>query len=306
MANNQDMPLQDVPESDPETRHDDIDFQPRDDDVVDIDEPVHTSTKQHAAASGRFPAKTPIPASVKLGFALAAFVVIAIAAAGFFYVSSKSDLTDSENATLPAASPFEIGGAINIHDNNETESVQSAPPVIADDAAIEAAAVKESVDVDVDSLEARYSALLEDNARLHARIDEIIASTAVSDRTIDELRVEVASLADSRIPALLAADRTINVALDTLRSSADKIERRALEEARRNTESPPFIVTSIDEWGATASAVLNVNGRPTTASVGDVYSGWKITRIVWPDCIYAVRDGEASSHVVKVCGAGKS
>lgn len=305
MTDNQDVPRQEMPpESNPDTRDDDIDFQPRDDDFVDIDEPIQTSTKQHAA-SNRFPAKMPVPASVKMGFALAALVVIAIAAAGVFYVSSKSDLTDSENATLPAASPFEIGGAINIHDNNETESVQSAPPVIADDAAIEAVA-KESVDVDVDSLEARYSALLEENARLHARIDEVIASTAVRDRTIDELRVEVASLADSRVPALLAADRTINVALDALRSSADKIERRALEEARLKIESPPFIVTSIDEWGATASAVLNVNGRPTTASVGDVYSGWKITRIVWPDCIYAVRDGEAGSNVVKVCGAGKS
>ncbi len=262
-----------------------------------------------AAAARRFPTDkprvtAPVPVFVKAGLGVAAIIMVGMVAAGGYYLSSKTTATDSGNVSLPVISPFEIGGAINAHDQHNAIDAVVTPVVIDDPVpAGEAQPVAENA-VAVDTLETRYTALLSEIARLNGRIDALIAATAGRDKDLDALRLDVTHLTDSRIPALVAADRSVAVTVDAMRSSLDRIERVTQETTRRKNEVPPFSVKSIDEWGTAASALLTINGTTIRASVGEVHSGWKIAHIAWPDCIYVVRSREAESGTVKLCKAG--
>ncbi|VAW60972.1 hypothetical protein MNBD_GAMMA08-312, partial [hydrothermal vent metagenome] len=90
--------------------------------------------------------------------------------------------------------------------------------------------------------------------------------------------------------------------LTSVSKSVSSNQNRIYRFTKKHPNRPPFILLSIDQWGNNYSAVLELNGESSTASVGDVRAGWRISEIIKPNCITAIRLSDANK--TKICRTG--
>lgn len=89
--------------------------------------------------------------------------------------------------------------------------------------------------------------------------------------------------------------------LSRLQGRVNKNTRALKAKAQRVVSRPPFRLVSVDEWGGEYSAVLEMSGASSVASVGDSRAGWVIRRIDRSGCILVTRIDKPSMKAVKVC-----
>jgi len=235
--------------------------------------------------------KPPVPPLIKFG--LPALVIIVLVITG---VVTNYIISDDDAGPVQAVSPnsFKIGGA-PIEPGAHAPATGAPVPFPVDEQL-------SGIESDIDTLRLIIAPLQKSNAELQTQVTTLYETVTERDRQLDELRSMLISLTDNTIPSLVIADKQHTKTLNALQGSIDKNKRRIDQATQRKAETPPFTLLSIDEWGAMTSAVLEMNGKTTVASVGDVRAGWRITKIVRPDCVHAVR--VTGRKTVKICGTG--
>ncbi|MCF6256144.1 MAG: hypothetical protein L3K25_07560 [Gammaproteobacteria bacterium] len=231
----------------------------------------------------------PVPAFIKFGLPALIVGIFIVAGIGInFFMSNNKDVDPTPSFD---GGDFQIGGA-PIQPGAHAPAM-GAPAILSRDEQLS------SIESDVDNLRLLISSLQKNNAELQNQID---ATSMERNEQIADLRSRLMDATVNTIPSLASIDKEHASTLNTLQTQIKTNKRRIDQATKRKAESPPFTLISIDEWGSTTSAVLEMDGKSTVASVGDVRAGWKITKIKRPDCIYATRVADNKS--VTICGAG--
>lgn len=144
------------------------------------------------------------------------------------------------------------------------------------------------------------SLVRDENTLLREHIDELILSSAQQVIRIDQLKVGFDEIITTRIPALASANGVFEQKLDSVSAGVQQNKERIIKALKHKRETPPFLLLSVDEWGGSVSAAINMAGSVTTVSVGDVHAGWVINRIE-RSCIYVSRP---DIKEIKICVSG--
>jgi len=272
--------------------HDPLDEPVMSDADIALEAPLdHSSTSPKTEPNTRSDktGPAPVPALIKWGLpALILGILVAGIAISFYLSKNNVDPASSFNG-----GDFEIGGApieSGVH-----APATGTPAVFSRDEQLS------SIESNIDSLRLLIAPLQKNNTELQNRIDTMADAITDSEQQMVELRSMLMDVSNT-IPALISTDKQHVATLNELHIQTKNNKQRIDHATKRNAESPPFALLSIDEWGSTISAVLEMGGKSTMASVGDIRAGWKITKIIRPDCIYAVR--LTDTKPIKVCGAG--
>lgn len=133
-----------------------------------------------------------------------------------------------------------------------------------------------------------------------------VAETKRLDAEVQRIAGELGRVSAS-LAELVAAVDEFGVRLAVQDEQAEKFSRH-IERSRRMSatrrEGPAFSLLSIDRWGGEESAVLDLDGRITTASVGDSRAGWTLRSIHRPGCIDVERDSDRKSASVCISRGG--
>lgn len=240
-------------------------------------EPVDADTRKTT--------KTPLPPLIKFG--LPALIVIIFITVGL----AANNIISDDGVDLATPHSFEIGGA----------PIQpgSHAPVIGEPGLFSSDEQLSGIESDIDALRLKITSFQKTTGELHIQLETLRKSVT---KRIDVLHTLFITVTDDTVPSLLLANQQHTTAINELRGSISKNKQRINQATKRKAETPPFALLSIDEWGTTTSAVLEMAGKTSVASVGDVRAGWRITKIVRPDCIYAVR--VTGGKAIKICGTG--
>ena len=250
---------------------------------VTIKEPMESDT-------GSVKTRYQTPALIKFGLPVLMVIIFSAGLVAYLMLSIDSD--DSTPALDDNS--FEIGGA-PIEPGAHAPAT-GAPAIFTTDEQLS------GIESDIDALRLLIAPLQQSNAELQNRVNTLTDALAERDSQMSNLHTILLDVANNTVPSLMAADKQHDAALDDVRARTNKNKRRIEQVTKRKAESPPFTLLSIDEWGATTSAVLEIGNKTSVASVGDVWAGWRIVKIVRPDCIYVAR--VAGGQSIKICGTG--
>lgn len=239
---------------------------------------------------------TPVPIMVKLLLAgLLVFFILVTAGAVYFIKYSSSETQPTKNniaevtahvapSDLLTREPIELTSEKPIDDKNsdqiaeESDStpdeqlVANASPEdilnrsTADEYKITSR--DDSQDESISNFEMKLSALkknIEDN---NAEI--ILINKQLSEKSrLDE------KLAKNNQNALASLSQRIAATTETSKQNSNSIA--SLKSIA--VDKPAFTLLSIDEWGGSMQAVLEMNGYTSLASLGDIKAGWIISEI---------------------------
>lgn len=224
-------------------------------------------------------------------FALLASIFIALISwIVIVFVSSDEEDVRNQINFMDKSSPL-AGGADSGADEGGKDIQNAISPVGHGLATSESVAI---IQEELVGLSSNYAALSQ-------RFDALSMAFTTHGKTIDDLQVGLHEIIDTRMPTLAAADKALELQLANILSLTNENKNRIRDAKNQIHESPPFSLTSIDEWGAVISATLHVNGKSSIVSVGDVFGAWQITRIERP-CIHVKRSPKSSD--IEICIPG--
>ncbi len=220
--------------------------------------------------------KHDIPLAIKLG--LPAFL-IAIVIGGYFGFGMYQSAKPSNDSMINDESFPEIN-------------------ILADDYIIESA---EPLIVDMDALPVE---VIDDEAivKLGESFDDLARNVGAVNLDINKAKDARLSLSEQInnnhiLTASLKNDlndikEEMSVLTNLVASQSKKLSVLSLKANKKVAKrriQPPFTLLSIDQWGSENSAVLEISGATSIASIGDVRAGWRIASINLPACIKAMR-----------------
>jgi len=122
---------------------------------------------------------------------------------------------------------------------------------------------------------------------------------------IEQFNETFSTIEKESINPLVQKIDVISEDISKLNALTNDNKRKIYKFSKKGPGRPPFNLLSIDLWGSKASAVLELNGKESIASIGDVRAGWKISQIIKSQsCIKAVRMKDRK--VAKLCQAGNA
>lgn len=153
------------------------------------------------------------------------------------------------------------------------------------------------------TLDKKLSMLLKQQSENKKLISDNVKLLDMTQMKLGELSSAQSNINDQLGEVKTEISRTSSDSLGISRAihSIEKQIKRQKKKKRNKVLGPPFKLVSIDRWGDTDTAVLEMSGRTTSAIVGDRKAGWKIKAIRKPGCISVV----SSTKVEKeICVAG--
>jgi uncharacterized protein YoxC len=243
----------------------------------------------------------PIPPVIKWGLIL--FVPLVIFVAAYVVVfglsidnSNDRDVVTSAHADALDVTPIPdtIVRRSGAHETAQSIVNASASPVLAD-----VRSSIESLDSRVRTVENELNNTL---PAIRAKVTDSQSQDVQVRRLSDELKDvnaalhELVSTVDELSVRLAAQDEQVN-------KLSQRFER-VRKASRSHNAIPAFSLLSIDRWGGRDSAVLDLNGQITTASVGDSRAGWTLQAIRRPGCIDVERDKDRKSASVCIVKGG--
>jgi uncharacterized coiled-coil protein SlyX len=243
----------------------------------------------------------PVPPLIKWGLIL--FIPLVIFLAAYLVVFGLHVDNGSENVAMASekADALDVTPIPDtiVRRNGADETAQSianasASPVLAD-----VRSSIESLDSRVRNVEDELNNTL---PAIRASMTDSQSQDVAVRRLSDELQDvtstlhELVSTVDELSIRLAAQDEQLN-------KLSQRFER-VRNASRSHNAIPAFSLLSIDRWGGSDSAVLDLNGQITTASVGDSRAGWTLQAIRRPGCIDVERDKDRKSASVCIAKGG--
>ncbi len=230
---------------------------------------------------------SPMPASIKYGLSgLGVFIFVVILSVTFMTGSEDSDdINEDEFAELVDSNSV-VTHVASIKPPNATKHIDNVDGRVISD-------LKETVNKlqsNVDSYQTAlngYKRIVDEQSIKLNQFDEMF--TGIRQQSITPLSNQVAALKKK---------------LSDLNNIVGKNKSHINRFTKKGPSRPPFLLLSVDEWGNQLSAVLELNGRQSIASEGDIRAGWKINQILKPNCIRAVRLSDRKK--AKVCRTGNA
>lgn len=234
-----------------------------------------------------------VPGAVKILIAVLVIVVVLAVSIGVkFIISHKKEKEAKEIAKQEQQLPIGHG---NIDSKNgldqanivKTPSFYDSVDTIKKDLRTEFESRIEAQEKSINKIDQKLSELInaisENNSFEEiSKLEEALAETKEQIRNINkeetaQLRGEINNIAQQIKELKIKTDKT-NISVTALKNIS--------------INSPSFTLLSVDEWGDSKQAVLEMKGYTSLASVNDVRAGWRIVEIhkTYIKCI-RIKDG---------------
>jgi len=235
---------------------------------------------------------------VKRGLTLFALFVLLVVSCVVPFLLPQAE----EDGTLPVAATDALGVTPIPADIVKRAKEISSVPSDEVDSVIETGQVKSSLE----HLEGRLHDLESALAGTQPDIRGAVAETRRLDAEVRRIGGELDRVSAS-LTELVATVDEFGVRLAAQDEQTERFSRH-LERSRKTSAArrggPAFSLLSIDQWGGEESAVLDLNGRITTASVGDSRAGWTLLSIRRSGCIDIERESDGKQASICISKGG--